>query len=255
MSKNLNKLSQSIINRVVLTDADRLKIESLQNAYAEAVKLNKTLSLTQYPLIQPINSTLELFRAPLYISSMRLITYFKQIPEFQQLDQTEQISLVKLNTLIITFLHSIFIYDKNKKIYHENNTNDPIFIEKDWINTINKEFHNEMKQIQNNFLYLIKYDDKLIKIIFLIILFSNNFISTYSNINLNTLNIFHAQNIYNELFFKYYLNHYDLYKSSKLFLNFTINIMKIQKLIIQLKYIINDYMDVTKISPLMQSLL
>ena len=37
-----------------------------------------------------------------------------------------------------------------KQSYHEKNTNDPLYLEKDWINTINKEFHSEMKQIQDN---------------------------------------------------------------------------------------------------------
>jgi hypothetical protein len=254
LSKDLKNLPPSIINQEFLTEADWLKIEFLQNAYITAVKLNQTAGISRYPSVQPIESTLELFRVPIYISSMRLITYFKQIPEFQRLEKDDQLYLVKLNTLTIAFLHTIFIYDYKTEVYHEQNTNDPLFLEKDWINTITKEFHNEMKRIQNNLIEIIQSDEKIIKIIFLIILFSNNLNSKDSTTNINTLSIFHAQNVYNELYYKYCLHHYNLYKSTKLFLEITNNIMKIQKLINELKYQIGDFMNITQLSSLMQVL-
>jgi len=244
-----------MINQVYVTEADWLKILSVENAYTEAVKLNQTTGISQYPCIQPIESTLDLFRVPIFISSMRLITYFKQIPEFQQLDEDEQVYLVKLNTLTTAFLHSIFIYDRKKAVYHEQDTTDPLFLETDWINTINKEFHDEMKQIQNNLIEITQIDDKIIKIFYLIILFSNHFNLKYSNLYYNPLSIFKAQNIYNELLYKYCLHHYGLHKSSKLFLRYISNIMKLQKLITELKSTIHDYIDITKLSPLIQCLL
>ena len=116
MSKDVKNIPLAIINQVSLTETDWFKIRFVENAYIEAVKLNQTVGISQYPSIKPIASTLELFCVPIYISSMRLITYFKQIPEFQQLDKNEQVYVVKLNTLTIVFLHSIYIYDYEKAV-------------------------------------------------------------------------------------------------------------------------------------------
>ncbi|CAF1284564.1 unnamed protein product [Adineta steineri] len=245
----------TLSNRVYLTQNDLLKVQLLQNAYTKAVKLNQTTGILQYPLIQPIESTYDLFRMPIFISSMRLITFFKQIPEFQKLDKDEQVYLVKLNTLSIAFLHSIFIYDTKNATYHEQDTNDPLFLEKDWINTINKEFHDIIKQIRCKLCETIQIDDEIIKIFFLITLFSSHFTLKSSSSHICTLNIFKAQNIYSELFWKYSLHYYGFENSSKLFLQFTTGIVKLQKLIDELKSTVSNYTDITKLSPLMQSLL
>ena len=138
-----------------------------------AIKLNQIAGISSYPSIQSIKSTFELFRIPLYISSMRLITYIKQINEFQQLNSDDQIYLVKLNLLTISFFHSIFIYDPRTDSYHEPNTNDPIFSGKDWIKTLNKQFHLEMKQLRNDLIDIFQSDDIIIKLMFLILVFSN----------------------------------------------------------------------------------
>ncbi|CAF2216039.1 unnamed protein product [Rotaria magnacalcarata] len=255
LSADVRNTPATIIDRACLADFDWLKIESIRNAYAEAVKLNQTAGILPYPCIQPIESTLELFRVPLYISSMRLISFFKQIPEFQQFDKDEQVYFVKLNTLSITFLHSMYIYGYEQDAYHEPGTTDPLFLGKDWLKTINREFHRQMKKIQNNFVLIEKFDENLIKLFFLIILFSNHLDLKHPITNINTLHLFKVQNIYNELFYKYCLYHYGFHKSSILLLQYTTNIMKIQNLIDDLKYTACSYMDLKLLTPVMRSLL
>ena len=211
-----------------------------------------------YPLTQSIESTLELFRVPLYISSMRLITYIKQINEFHQLNTTEQVYLVKLNLLTICFFHSIFIYDPRTDSYHEQDTTDPLFSGKDWIKTLNKQFHLEMKQIRNDLIDIFQLDDIIIKLFFLILLFSQSISLNQSSqcllTDINSLNIFKAQNVFTDLVYRYCLHQYGLYKTPILFTRYLDKIMKIQKLVDEIKYTIHDYMDVTQLSPLTQSL-
>lgn len=226
---------------------------SLRAAYAQAITLNQTSGIARYPSVQPIDSTLELFRIPIYLSSMRLISYFKQMPEFQLLTVDEQVHLVKVNILPIVFLHSIFIYDPQTRTYHEPDTSDPLFLESEWTNTINGEFHREMKQIRHNLSELLQIDSQIMLIVFLVHLFSDHFTSGATSSCLNTLHIFRAQNVYNELLWKHCLQRYDLVKSVKLFVRYTSNFMKLQRLIEQLRSTITDYLDVTKLAPLMQS--
>jgi hypothetical protein len=239
---------------VYLEESDVSKLDFLQHAYDRAVKLNPTSDISKYPAIQPINSAVELFRIPIHLSSMRLISYFKQIPEFQQLNVDEQVHLIKINILPIAFLHSVFTYDLQTRTYHDPNSNDPLFLEKDWLTTISDEFHQEMQQIRHNLSELLQIDAQIMTIVFLVHLFSNHSISGASPTDLNTLNILHAQNVYNDLLWKYCLHHWDFAKSSKLLMQYTNNFMKLQTLICELRATITDYVDVTKLAPLMQSL-
>lgn len=190
---------------------------------------------------------------------MRLISYIKQLNEFQTLDEDDQVYLVKLNLLTICFFHSIYIYDIRTDSYHEQDTTDPLFSGKDWIKTLNKQFHFEMKQLRNDFIDIFQLDDIIIKLFFPILLFSNqmssNQSSEHSSPNINSLNIFKAQNVFADLVYRYCLQQYGTSETPLLFSKYISKIMKIQLLVDQIKYTINDYMDTDKLSPLMQSLL
>ncbi|CAF3616944.1 unnamed protein product, partial [Rotaria sp. Silwood2] len=111
-----------LLNESILNDFDWLSIQFILDCFSEAIRLNQIAGVSFYPSTQPIESTIELFRVPLYLTSMRLITYIKQLNEFQQLDKEDQVYVVKLNLLTICFLHSIFIYDPRTDCYHEQDT-------------------------------------------------------------------------------------------------------------------------------------
>jgi hypothetical protein len=189
---------------------------------------------------------------------MRLITYIKQINEFQQLDKQEQVYLVKLNLLTICFFHSIFIYDPRRDSYHEQDTTDPLFSGKDWNKTLNKQFHSEMKQLRIDLLEIFQMDDIIIKLFFLILLFSQqvslNQSSQCSLSDINSLNIFKAQNVFTNLVYQYCLHQYGSSKAPVLFTRYINKIMKIQQLVDEIKYTIHNYIDITQLSPLIQSL-
>lgn len=235
-----------------------MNIQSIQNCYVESVKLNQIAGILCYPSTQPIESTLELFRIPLYISSMRLVTFIRQITEFKQLDITEQIHLVKLNLLAICFFHSMFIFDPRTNSYHEQDTTDPLFSENDWIKTLNMKFHLKMKQLRNDLLDIFQMDNVIIKLFFIILLFSQQITLNQSSqctlTDINSLNISKAQNVFTDLVYRYCVNQYGLSQAPILFMRYVNKIMEIQQLVDEIKYTIHDYMDTTELSPLIQSL-
>jgi len=190
---------------------------------------------------------------------MRLITYIKQINEFHQLNSVDQVYLIKSNLLTICFFHSIFIYDPQTDNYHEHNTNDPLFSGQYWIQTLNKQFHFEMKQLRNDLIDIFPSDDIITKLGFLILLFSNQLSSNQSSqcllTDIKSLNIFKAQNIFTDLMYKYCLYQYGSQKAPILFSRYVHKIMKIQQLVDQIKYTIDNYMETTQLSTLMQSIL
>lgn len=243
------------IDQSPMSETDWLTIDFIQNAYTRAVTLNHTAGVPQYPAVQPIESTLELFRIPIYLASMRLITYFKQIPEFQRLHKDAQLHLVKFNTLTIVFLHSISIYDPDARVYHEPNTTDPAFREVDWSRTINDEFHYKMKGVQADLARIIEADERIFKIVFLIVLFSDALTSRSSAIDTNSIEIFRIQSLYNELLYKYCVHTHGTRKASMVFLQLLSQIMKIQNLINEIRDNIHQSIDMTSLPLLLQSII
>ncbi|CAF1378910.1 unnamed protein product [Adineta steineri] len=256
LSSDVSSLSN---NQSYLNEFEWLKIRVIQNYFTEAVKLNEITGILSYPSTQSIKSTLELFHMPIHITSMRLISYIKQLNEFQQLKPEDQAYLIKLNLLPLCFFHLIFIYDPRTDLYYEPNTKDPHFSGKDWNKTLNKQFHIEMKQLRNDIIDIFQLDDIIIKLFLLIFAFSNQITLNQSSecvlIDINVLDIFKAQNIFIDLAYKYCLDRYGVRKTSVLFSRYIYKIMKIQQLVDEVKHTIDTYIDTGQLTSLMQCLL
>ncbi|CAF4300115.1 unnamed protein product, partial [Rotaria magnacalcarata] len=248
-----------IINESILNEFDWFSIKSIQDCFTGAVRLNRITDMSDQSLMPSIDSTVELFRVLLGVSSMRLISYLKQTNEFQQLDADDQVYLVKLNLLTICFLHSIFIYDPSTDSYHERDTIDPSFSSTDWNRLLNAQFHIEMKQIRNDIIDTFQSDDIVIKLFYLVLLFSNQMSLNQSSkcllTNNNSLSIFKGQNVFTDLVYRYCLHQYGSEQAPILFLRYVNKLMKIQKLVDEIKHAINNSIDITDLSLLMQSLL
>ncbi|CAF1582625.1 unnamed protein product, partial [Adineta steineri] len=205
---NLSSIDLSSLsnNQSYLNEFDWLRIRLIQDYFTEAVKLNEITGISSNLSTQSITTTLELFHMPIHITSMRLISYLKQINEFQQLKQEDQAYLIKLNLLPLCFFHLIFIHDPRTDLYYEPNTKDPHFSGKDWSKTLNKQFHIEMKQLRNDIIDIFQLDDIVIKLFLLIFAFSNQISLNQSSecvlIDINVLDIFKAQNIFIDLAYK-----------------------------------------------------
>ncbi|CAF3696708.1 unnamed protein product [Adineta steineri] len=256
LSLDVSSLSN---NQSYLNEFEWLRIRLIQDYFTEAVKLNEITGILSYPSTQSIKTTLELFHMPIYITSMRLISYIKQLNEFQQLKQEDQVYLIKLNLLTLCFFHLIFIYDPRTDLYYEPNTKDPHFSGKDWNKTLNKQFHIEMKQLRNDIIDIFQLDDIIIKLFILIFIFSNQITLNQSSecalIDINVLDIFRAQNIFIDLAYKYCIDQYGFRKTSVLFSRYIYKIMKIQQLVDEVKHTIDTYIDTRQLSSLMQCLL
>ncbi|CAF4402166.1 unnamed protein product, partial [Adineta steineri] len=116
LSLDVSSLSN---NQSYLNEFDWLRIRLIQEYFTEAVKLNEITGVSSNLSTQSITTTLELFHMPIHITSMRLISYIKQLNEFQQLKQEDQVYLIKLNLLPLCFFHLIFIYDPRTDLYYE----------------------------------------------------------------------------------------------------------------------------------------
>ena len=242
-----------------MTEYDRFTVHCIKTSYADAVQLHQIVDIVAYPAFQRIESTLHLFCTPLHTTAMRLITFFKQLSEFQQLPQDAQIRLVKLNLMTICFFHSIFLYDPTTDAYHEENTTDPLYPARDWTNTLDRPFHAAMKQLRKDLMDIFQWDDTIVKLAFLILLFSNQVSlrdsPTSTPTRISSEKIFHAQNVFTDLIFKHCVHQYGLGKASTLFARYVSKLMKLQQLVDEIRHHIHDYIDTSQLTPLMESLL
>ncbi|CAF2251550.1 unnamed protein product [Rotaria magnacalcarata] len=242
----------------VMTIFDWSKIQQVQTAYSEAMAYNQVVGVPPYPATQPIHSTLELIRIPTYLSSIRLITYLRKIPEFELIDSDDRVTLVKRNLLAVVFMHIVLLYDPIADTYHEHNTQDPIFQGKDWIEILGNEFYHELTVTSRKLIQILEYDRVAVKIILLIILFTKGFcaydIEHESSLN-NPWVVHNTQILYIELLYKYCSHQYGFETTINLFSKLINQLFAIQRLSAHLKHLVHSNIDAAQLSPLMQSVL
>ncbi|CAF2034903.1 unnamed protein product [Rotaria magnacalcarata] len=112
----------NIDDRLLMTESNWSRIHQVQYGYSQAITLNKVIGVPLYPATQSIHSTLELIRIPAYRASIRLITFMKQIPEFDLSDTEDRATLAKHNLLVVVFMHVVLLCNPVADIYHEINT-------------------------------------------------------------------------------------------------------------------------------------
>jgi hypothetical protein len=241
-----------------MTALDWSKIDQVQSAYNQAIALNKVVGVPPYPATQQIHSTVELIRIPTYLASIRLITYFKKIPEFDAFDPDDRVTLVKYNLLAVVFMHIVLLYDPIADTYHEHNTEDPIFLAKNWIEILGEQFHQELADVATKLIEIFQYDRVIAKIFLILILCSKGFcaydVALEPPLNNHSV-VLHTQNLYLELLYKYCLHHYGFTKTVTLFSHSVLKLLDIQRLAVHLKDFVHDHVDASQLSPLMQSVL
>lgn len=242
----------------LMTAFDWTKIQQVQNAYNEAISYNQVVGVPPYPATQPVHSALDLIRIPTYLSSIRLITYLRKIPEFQLLDPEDRVTLVKHNLLAVVFMHTVLLYDPIADTYHEHNTQDPIFSGRDWIEILGDEFYHKITLTAKKLIETLEYDRVVVKILLLIILFTKAFCGydIQNEPSLNTPWVVHnTQYSYVELLYKYCLHQYGFQRTISLFSQLINSLFSIQSLSSNFKNLVHTNIDATQLSPLMQSVL
>ena len=241
-----------------MSENDWKTIQSIQDAYNKAISLNRVIGVPLYPATQPIHSTLELIRIPTYLASIRLITYLKNIPNFDQFDAEDRIILVKHNLLAVVFMHVILLYDPIADTYHEHNTEDPIFKGEDWAQILGDEFYRQLTSTAKQLIHILEYDRVVVKMLLLIILYTKGFCSydiEHEPSLIQPKIVLKNHNDFTELLFKYCSHQYGFERTVMIFTRLINPLQMIQRLAIQLKNLVHKDILASDLSPLMQSVL
>ena len=233
-------------------------IQDVQNAYTEAISLNRVIGVPLYPATQPIHSTLELIRIPTYLASIRLITYLKKIPHFDQFDAEDRVILVKHNLLAVVFVHSVLLYDPIADTYHEHNTEDPIFQGRDWAQILGEQFYRQLTNTATKLIHVLEFDRVVVKLLLLIILYTKGFCA-YDIEHEPSLNqpaiVLRFHDYYTQVLYKYCAHQYGLERTVKLFTSLINPLLMIQRLAIELKDLVHKDVSASDLTPLMQTVL
>lgn len=153
------------------------------------------------------------------VTAIRLLSFFKQIPEFNELHADDKLTLIKYNLMPLVILNCTLAYNKETDSIVEDHRDAP------WDTSIIRKLHGEeayesVKKIFEAFVRLAEYDQRIIQLALIILILTKGF-STHDDGKEPILNdgiaVYRAQNYYTELLWKYLETTYGHGKAAQIF--------------------------------------
>ena len=139
------------------------------------------------------------------VTAIRLLSFFKQIPEFNELNADDKLTLIKYNLMPLVILNCTLAYNKETNSIIEDDRDAP------WNTSLIQKLHGDeayesVKKIFDSFVRLAQYDQRIIQLALIILIltkgFSNNDDGKEPTLN-DGIAVYRAQNYYTELLWKY----------------------------------------------------
>ncbi|CAF4225928.1 unnamed protein product [Rotaria sp. Silwood2] len=253
------KLSPLLLS-ILLSSKDLNQTQQIQQAYIDSVRLTSLPpSIPSYPHTARIEATWDMLNFPANIQASRLISYFKLIPEFSSLNENDKIILIKYNTFTLVFIRLALNYDPLTDCYHEHNTDDCVFSGRDFIQCFSLHQYVQITRSIVRLLNASQNDRLIIQILLIIMLFSKGssiftYIDEAEPIVQDILSIYHVQNIFIDLLWKYCEIKYGFTKTIHIWLKLVTSSIEthLQAYHIRLNYIKNEFI-ADYLVPLMKS--
>ncbi|CAF2767815.1 unnamed protein product [Rotaria sp. Silwood2] len=233
---------------IILCSTDRIRLNNVTHCYDQYAG---EPSIVKYSAPQEVLSLrLHDFynrKKPIIVN---LISYFKHVPEFQQLNVDDQVSLLKQNIRILipinyallkTPIHSQFRYTHIQTIGCVNNIN----------------LHTMYQSLSNNFVPFVAFDPVIMKLLLITLFFTTNLLST-NNDTVEYKQLGYIKGIqasYAELLWLYMIEKYGKEKTVNLFTKFITRFVHLQTMIEQIDSIIRLNNDMQYVDSLMKVIL
>jgi len=194
------------------------------------------------------------------VPALRLLTFFKQIPEFNQLNVDDKVTLVKYNLMPLGILSRTLSYNIETDQIKETDSDVP-FNSSTWQKVHGNEIYIRMKNIFDSYVRIAQYDPKIIQLALIALILTKGFSTDY-DANEPILNdgmaVYRAQNYYTELLWKYMETIHGSKKSVRIFNELVVHFLSWQTLEKELRLSIRDKLSPTELNdllPIMKSLL
>ncbi|CAF3514446.1 unnamed protein product [Rotaria sp. Silwood1] len=242
--------------KVLLSSEDLQRLESIQFFYQKRIELARdglpsNLSICATTFQEQLNSH--------SIPLIRLLTFFKQIPEFNELNVDDKVILIKFNLLPLLCINCTLSYKSETDQILETDSDIP------WtpsiIQTIyGMDGYNELKKIFDQFLFIAKYDQKIIQLALITFMLTKGFsvAAIDEPILNNSMAVYRAQNYYTELLWKYMETVHGCNITIQIFSKLIAHLMTWQALQIKIRHIIEQNLlstNINEILPFMKAIL
>ncbi|CAF4456900.1 unnamed protein product [Didymodactylos carnosus] len=232
-------------------------LDKIELAYDQSIKLNSPVGLPLYPSTRKLSSITELINEPMNIYSTRLVTYFKQLPEFYELEEDDKLTLIKYNLFGLIFIRGILIYDPINDTYQEYGTSDCVFNVKDLLQSC--RLYLKSTDSRRSFSDIVECDRLVVKVILIIMLFSKgSSMCSFKHpepILKNNIQIYKSQNFYIELVWKYCEQKFGFLNGVKLFLRLVTCCMVAKMAAEEMQQYVENTLTECELAPLMQSII
>lgn len=190
---------------------------------------------------------------------IRLLTFFKQIPEFNQLNVDDKVTLIKFNLLPLLCINCTLSYKSDTDQIVETDSDVP------WDPSVIQEVYGyegylQMRKIFESFVRIAQYDQKIIQLALITLLLTKGFSAGEGELEpiLNDgMAAYRAQNYYIELLWKYIETMYGLEKAIQIWSQLVRHFITWQTLHKKLRDIVQQNLlkwDVNEVLPLMKTL-
>ncbi|CAF5008566.1 unnamed protein product, partial [Rotaria sp. Silwood1] len=245
-------------SRTLLSAEELQRVETIQFSFEQRIELAARDGLPWNPsihtsiLLQHLNAR--------SVSAMRLLSFFKQIPEFNELNVQDRITLVKYNLMPLFILNCTLGYNTESQTIIEADSDAP------WDSTMFRRVHGydiymKVKKIFESFVRIAQYDQRIIQLALIILILTKCF-STYDNLSEPILNdgiaVYRAQNYYTELLWKYMETVHGCNITIQIFSKLIAHLMTWQALQIKIRHIIEQNLlstNINEILPFMKAIL
>ncbi|CAF4736736.1 unnamed protein product [Rotaria sp. Silwood1] len=189
--------------QTLLSPEDLQRVETISVFYQKRIEFAARDGLPWDPSVHA-NTFLQVLNSQ-SVAVMRLLSFFKQIPEFIQLNVDDKVTLVKYNLTTILGINCALSYNTETGQIIESTSDVPV----------NMQFFPVLHgykmcmqsgKIFRSFLHIAKYDRKIIELILIILILTKGFsIINHSDEQIfnDEMSIYRAQNYYTELLWKY----------------------------------------------------
>ncbi|UJR11763.1 hypothetical protein I4U23_015944 [Adineta vaga] len=189
--------------QILLSPEDLQRVENVSLFYQKRIEFAARDGLPWDPSVHA-NTFLQVLNRQ-SVSAIRLLSFFKQIPEFNQLNSDDKVTLVKSNLITILGIYCALSYNTETGQIIESTSDVPVNMQ---FFPILHGYKMCMRsgKIFRSFLQLGKYDRKIIELILIILILTKG-ISVPNHYEKQILNdemsVYRAQTCYIELLWKY----------------------------------------------------
>jgi hypothetical protein len=194
------------------------------------------------------------------VSAIRLLSFFKQIPEFNELNAQDKFTLVKYNLMPLVILNCTLSWDIETRSVIEDAADAP------WDSSIlikvhGEDIYNRVKKIFESFVRIAQYDQRIIQLALIILILTKGFSANGSGTEpiLNDgIAVYRAQNYYTELLWKYLETIHGYGKAAQIFNELVVHFVCWQVLQEDLRRNLRKALSPTEMNellPIMKSLL